>query len=276
MNTDSQLLNLLLCPKCNERLANASPIKCSKCDYKVPCKNNVLIFDSSPSTPKNKFYNNKNWDKYRSNQAKIHDDYYTKNSISSFLEKAFKNTQKKLIKNLTPPILDFGGSSGFDYPLFNDFLNQTVVVDMDYECLQASQKVSKSPLLVCTDINTPSFAPECFKTIFALNVLEHIFNLEKTISSLANLLHPDGYLYVSIPTEGGLASLCRKLYTAPRYSKMFDYDYNDALSIEHCNTCYAVENALNKWFIIDQKTSFPFPFTNSLCNVTWHYRLRKR
>jgi 2-polyprenyl-3-methyl-5-hydroxy-6-metoxy-1,4-benzoquinol methylase len=59
--------------------------------------------------------------------------------------------------------------------------------------------------------------PKSFDLINALDVLEHVDDLPRTLSELLNLLKPGGRLVVSGPTENILYQMGRKL-AGPEYS----------------------------------------------------------
>jgi 2-polyprenyl-3-methyl-5-hydroxy-6-metoxy-1,4-benzoquinol methylase len=59
--------------------------------------------------------------------------------------------------------------------------------------------------------------PESFDLINALDVLEHVDDLSRTLSELVQLLKPGGKLVVSGPTENILYQIGRKL-AGPEYS----------------------------------------------------------
>ncbi len=264
------------CPKC-QRLVTVDTLKisCFSCGELFFKQNGVWKDLEGTGQTLPPFYRNANWEKYQKNQSVFHRRYYCESNVSSRLEYLFKKNVIGLVDRWVKPVLDFGCGNGMDLEFF-PHLDDVIAVDLHFDTLCQAARRHKKPVYFQSDIASSMFKLSSFQTILAFDVLEHVFALDLTVQSLANILHPEGFMYVLIPTEGGLASFCRKIYTAPKYSKMFGYDYADAMKYEHCNSCFAVEDALKKWFIIDEKKGWPSPTTDSLTNLVWAYRLRKR
>jgi 2-polyprenyl-3-methyl-5-hydroxy-6-metoxy-1,4-benzoquinol methylase len=66
-------------------------------------------------------------------------------------------------------------------------------------------------------VSLSQLPPRCFDLINALDVLEHVDDLPRTLSELLNLLKPGGRLVVSGPTENILYQIGRRI-AGPEYS----------------------------------------------------------
>jgi hypothetical protein len=79
-----------------------------------------------------------------------------------------------------------------------------------------------------------------------------------------------------VPTEGGLAVACARLVTSRRNAKLLGItpaQARRAQRIDHCNTIFAIENAIRKYFRIDASLAWPFRLGGSHFNLVKSYRL---
>jgi 2-polyprenyl-3-methyl-5-hydroxy-6-metoxy-1,4-benzoquinol methylase len=107
-------------------------------------------------------------------------------------------------------VLDFGSGGGVLLKYLNQIGCQITA------CENTHMQLLKE---VCSTMNIPALFHEDlfdiqskqFDSIFALDVLEHVDDIEKYILCLTGLLKPDGQLIVSGPTENILYKMGRKL-----------------------------------------------------------------
>jgi 2-polyprenyl-3-methyl-5-hydroxy-6-metoxy-1,4-benzoquinol methylase len=118
-------------------------------------------------------------------------------------------------------ILDFGCGSGVMLPYLSSVSTQVTAMDLDLLPIQSVEKYIPLPKNVIVKdaaktaiIDLPA---NSFDLIIALDVLEHVHNLPKTLNELLALLKPGGQLIVSGPTENILYRLGRKV-AGPEYS----------------------------------------------------------
>ncbi len=118
-------------------------------------------------------------------------------------------------------ILDFGCGSGVMLPFLSQNSKKVVALDMDLLPLERVQKhiplaanveIHDSKKTAITDLPANSF-----DLIVALDVLEHVHNLPRTLNDLIGCLKPGSQLVVSGPTENILYQIGRKL-AGPEYS----------------------------------------------------------
>lgn len=118
-------------------------------------------------------------------------------------------------------ILDFGCGSGVMLPFLSSLSQQVVAMDVNLLPIQRVQKyipISQNvDLKDATKTAITDMASNTFDIIIALDVLEHVHDLPKTLKDLIGLLKPSGQLIVSGPTENILYQLGRKL-AGPEYS----------------------------------------------------------
>jgi len=109
-----------------------------------------------------------------------------------------------------------------------------------------------------------------FDRILAVHVLEHLPNLPKCIEESYRLINKErGQFMVVIPTEGSPAySLARRISAERVYKKHFGGDYSWFYKREHINLPLEIISELERYFIIDQKRTFPFSFLPFIfCNL---------
>lgn len=118
-------------------------------------------------------------------------------------------------------ILDFGCGSGVMLPFLSNISKQVIAIDVDLLPIQSVQKYipisNNVQIKDATKINITDLPKDSFDLIIALDVLEHVQDLPKTLSELFTLLKPNGQLIVSGPTENILYQIGRKI-AGPEYS----------------------------------------------------------
>jgi 2-polyprenyl-3-methyl-5-hydroxy-6-metoxy-1,4-benzoquinol methylase len=117
--------------------------------------------------------------------------------------------------------LDFGSGSGVMLSFLAQHSRQVTAMDIDLVPLERVRKhiplAEHVRVLDANQVPLPGLAPRSFDLINALDVLEHVDDLPRTLSELMQLLKPGGRLVVSGPTENILYRLGRKL-AGPQYS----------------------------------------------------------
>jgi 2-polyprenyl-3-methyl-5-hydroxy-6-metoxy-1,4-benzoquinol methylase len=118
-------------------------------------------------------------------------------------------------------ILDFGCGSGVMLPFLAQHSQHVTAVDIDLIPLERVRKhillAANVEVLDANCIPISTLAPASFDIINALDVLEHVDDLSRTLSELIRLLKPGGQLIVSGPTESTPYQVGRKL-AGPEYS----------------------------------------------------------
>ncbi|MCC6259704.1 MAG: class I SAM-dependent methyltransferase [Anaerolineales bacterium] len=118
-------------------------------------------------------------------------------------------------------ILDFGCGSGVMLPFLSGIAQQVTALDVDLLPLKSAQKyIPLAKNVAVTDAAQTSLTAlpkNSYDLIVALDVLEHVHDLPKTLSELFALLNANGQLIVSGPTENILYQIGRKI-AGPEYS----------------------------------------------------------
>lgn len=149
--------------------------------------------------------------------------YSHRNPIINWL---FWQRLRKVMEHIQRPtpyecVLDFGCGSGVMLPYLSQISSQVMAVDIDLLPLERVQ--AYIPLAANVEVkdaatNSISDLPAIsFDLIIALDVLEHVKDLTRTLKELLALLKHGGQLIVSGPTENILYRLGRKV-AGPEYS----------------------------------------------------------
>jgi 2-polyprenyl-3-methyl-5-hydroxy-6-metoxy-1,4-benzoquinol methylase len=118
-------------------------------------------------------------------------------------------------------VLDFGCGSGVMLPFLAQHSHHVTAMDIDLVPLERMKKhIPLAKNIQVLDANQTSLSqltPKSFDLINALDVLEHVDDLLRTLHELLTLLKPNGQLVVSGPTENTVYRIGRKL-AGPEFS----------------------------------------------------------
>jgi 2-polyprenyl-3-methyl-5-hydroxy-6-metoxy-1,4-benzoquinol methylase len=149
--------------------------------------------------------------------------YSHRNPVINWLFWQRLRTVMEFIKNPAPYeyILDFGCGSGVMLPFLSDISSHVTAMDVDLIPLQRVQNhIPLAKNIEVIDASKTSIANlpiNRYDLIIALDVLEHVQDLPRTLNELLTLLKPNGQLIVSGPTENILYQVGRKI-AGPEYS----------------------------------------------------------
>jgi 2-polyprenyl-3-methyl-5-hydroxy-6-metoxy-1,4-benzoquinol methylase len=149
--------------------------------------------------------------------------YSHRNPIINWL---FWQRLRKVMEHIQRPTpyeraLDFGCGSGVMLPYLSQISSQVTAMDVDLLPLERAQ--AYIPLASNVDVkdasknNISDLPANSFDLIIALDVLEHVKDLPRTLNELLALLKQGGQLIVSGPTENILYRIGRKV-AGPEYS----------------------------------------------------------
>ncbi len=271
------LKHSLVCPTCFSELTNhENEILCDSCGNVGNIIDGVLNF-----TPVNKlknqpaFYDDHYYKEGILKVKQAHKNHYNPNSITGKLESYFKNELLKIVVNPQRPFFDIGCGTGTGFKHLG-YPEEIIGIDISLELAQTCKSSFPQADCICCNIENPPFKQGSLKTIFSIEMLHQIFYLENFLESIEYLLSDDGYFYVLIPTEGGISWNILRNIAHVQYSRNLKINYKKFMEKDACNTAYAVENALNKFFIIDLERKIPWRIGGNNFNLTRLFRLKKR
>ncbi|MDT7831664.1 class I SAM-dependent methyltransferase [Flavobacteriaceae bacterium S356] len=143
-------------------------------------------------------------------------------------------------------ILDFGCGSGVLSYMLAQNNHDVIACDIEFSPLNLVKKSIKFPSnihFVEGNILHKNLESNSFDIIYALDVLEHIDDLEPYIKLFDQLLTPDGLILVSGPTENSLYKLGRKL-AGNRFTG--DYHVTNITKIKKAFSPYLEVSSLRK------------------------------
>jgi SAM-dependent methyltransferase len=152
--------------------------------------------------------------------------------------------------------------------------DQVVGVDLDQASLKTHRERYPDALAVRGDCYRMPFRDGVFERVINLYNLEHLVHLDFALEEASRVLKNDGELFISVPTEGGLAwTLGRRLTTARQFTTD-GLDYIRANSIDHCNCIWQIEKTLARHFRSVERRVFPLglPLYHLNLIVTWSLR----
>ncbi len=115
--------------------------------------------------------------------------------------------------NRTGLALDFGCGMGTMLPFLMSRMKKVVALDLDTTIVeQVARSENWSHIVFSNNLKQVLLDHRHqFDIIYAMDVLEHVSDLENTLGDLKALLKPSGILYITGPTENWFYKLGRKL-----------------------------------------------------------------
>jgi len=268
--------DILVCSNCRSDLRWFDDFaKCVSCDSEFPLENGIINMLPKIDEGERRLYNNPSHLKLKRMQQAVHQAHYV-DSLSGKLERKFKKHLMTMVSERTPTVVDLGCGTGTGFELFH--ANQKIIgVDRDMNLLNQCRKNHSEATLICCDMASSPFRTAAFSSVFAIAILEHLYWLDRVLFQIQQMLNSSGKLYVLIPTEGAISwSLARNLFTLRRNAKIVGIsprEMAEAMRVEHCNTVFAVDSAIRKFFHVDQCSLWPFNIGGAHLNLVKCYRL---
>lgn len=120
----------------------------------------------------------------------------------------------RFLESLPEPkkVLDFGCGYGIFLPYLSAHSGSVTAFDlMVYEVRQIGEKEGWRNIEYLGDFKEIASRKNAYDLILAIEVLEHVADLESTVSTFSQILAEDGHFIVSGPTENLLYKTGRKL-----------------------------------------------------------------
>jgi SAM-dependent methyltransferase len=270
--------DILKCPNCTRASLrfSESAVVCPHCECKFPIIDGVLNLSAGSDQATPAFYDDPAFQRFAAAAALHHATHYRPGSLSGKIEEWVKADLRRLINRLEAPIVDLGCGTGTGFEQFGGS-DRIIGIDANLELLRIAKQAYPKATLICAPLERLPFRTGSLKIIIANAVIEHVFQLERTIENVARCLAPHGAFYVMVPTEGGPAVSCARFVTSQRNAIIYGLTPKEsrrAQRLDHCNTIFAIENALRKHFLIEKTAAWPFRIGGGLINLTKSYRLR--
>lgn len=270
---------LLECPHCRRPAlrAEGAAIVCEGCARIYPITDGVLDFVGDAPAPARPFYADPAYHRFIEGIEKIHAAHYRDGSASDALEQALKRDLFSLVEPFEGPAVELGCGIGQSFAYLGN-PDAVIGVDLEMDLLRETRRRHPRATLIRADFANLPFRTGALKTVFAIAVLEHVFLLERALEHMQRALSGDGRCYVAVPTEGGLAVGLARRVTSARNAKLLGLtpaQCRRAQEKDHCNTVFAIDGALRKFFAVDAATHWPFRLGGAHLNLSANFRLRQ-
>ncbi len=142
--------------------------------------------------------------------------YYSKNLFARLIFRSRIKNALSLISPLNKVVLDVGCGTGFMAYNLSKNGARTIACDLKIK-LNKSNAVFNELLsgpkidFSTADIFHLPFKPNSFDIIYALDMLEHLENVEIALIEIKRVLKKEGFLIVSIPNENIIYRIGRKI-----------------------------------------------------------------
>ncbi|MBC8334438.1 MAG: class I SAM-dependent methyltransferase [Anaerolineales bacterium] len=175
--------------------------------------------------------------------------YSNPNLLMSFLfwERLYRVIQYVEKRGNLNAALDFGCGSGVMLPFLSQHATKVIAVDIDLEPLRRLEKYIAFDKKVQFLESFTDIPRQSLDLIIALDVLEHVDDLEKVLAQLSSLLTPSGEIIISGPTESILYKLGRFI-AGPTYSG----DY-------HVRNIYDIQDITDKYLNVRKLATLFYP-----------------
>lgn len=272
--------DILVCPLCGGELTwGHEGATCPACSKSYPTRDGIHDFslpEQDIDTPA--LYGNPHYRILRDKLTAIHIRHYSDGRLSQTLENQFKQHLIHYFDRQPDFIADIGCGTGSMFRYLGD-PRRVIGIDINLSLLKVCRDRHPLATLVCCDITRPPLRPGSLPALVSVGALEHMFYLEAVLTNLERILAPEGRAYVLVPTEGGAAwTLARNLFTMPTYCRdtgLTRRQVTEAVQVEHCNSVFAIDNAIRKHFKIDRAGYWPLRTGGPHLNLIRCYRLTR-
>ena len=177
--------------------------------------------------------------------------------------KALKLAQKHLSNKKKPKILDLGCADGSFANLAAQKLSaESFGLDITPQAIKKAQK--KLDHAKVHNLNLPfPYQPNTFDLIFALEVIEHLFDTDQFLKNIHKILKPQGILILSTPNLASIKNRLKLLLN--HYPQYLEYSAQGAGHI-HLYTSSILINQLHRHHLKTRQVTspnFPFPVTKT-------------
>ena len=238
-----------------------SGLSCTSCDHVFGLNGGVIDLRTTDK-PQHRypFYASDSYRLFADKQAELHQEHYRHGSLSNAIEGSMKKALRALRGDVSAPLVELGcgGTPMVDWATHP---TNYVGVDQSLELLQRAKSANPEATFIAAELHRLPFIDRCLPVVIANAVLEHVFRLEVSVEEIARCLKIDGSFYVLVPTEGGLAVEVARSVTSRRNARILGIsaeECRNAQTKDHCNSVFAISNALKKHFQLHRTRYWPF------------------
>lgn len=126
-------------------------------------------------------------------------NYYTQ---SNTIEKRVYWIRKALQQFEEPRILDIGCGIGVYESIISNEVLEIIGIDMDLKFIEKCPSDLYNVNFLCTNAEKLPFIEDSFDVVLAIEVLEHVDDLDTILSEIHRVLQESGILVITIPNRG--------------------------------------------------------------------------
>lgn len=163
------------------------------------------------------------------------------NSYESPIKVKLVNLLPKLMNCIKPvysKVLDIGCGVGFYSNLLRSSGYNVIGMDISEEMLKEAKKRYPHIEFICNSIESTSFKNDSFDAIIAIEVIEHVFDIHKSLLEINRILRKDAYLILTVPYHGLIKNILISLF-------FFERHY---LQLEHIHYHFFTNRMLKRLF----------------------------
>ncbi len=263
-NIPEHIISILACPDCRQRVAEQENILiCNNCNRVFEyLDNNLISMMPSSLLPVPSLYFDSEYIEAKKHIEEILSYHYNSGSLSSRISNSYHKIINKLSLNYAVPHyanIDLGSGLGTILNYIPQELHPFWIgVDNNIELLKYVRKKHPKCYLIYGDLQRLPFKTALVKNIFSLAVLEHLFYLDESIDEIYRIIDDNGYLFVTIPAEGGIMLNHGRFFSSTRHFKKLGINYKKYIKIEHCNRAKEIMNKLRLKFEVKDLKFYPF------------------
>jgi SAM-dependent methyltransferase len=275
----SEVRTLLRCPACRVPSLEDSEagLSCTSCRRQYSIDKGVIDLRISDSNQyAHPFYASSYFRVFAEKHALLHQEHYRPGSLSNWIESSMKRALQSLRTNSNSLVLELG-CGGTPMADWGGHPDGYVGLDQSVELLQRAKSAHPGATFIAAELHCLPFVDRCLPIVIANAVLEHVFRLEISVEEIARCLSVDGYFYALAPTEGGFVAELARSVTSRRNARILGLSTDECIkaqSTDHCNSVFAIGNALKKHFQFDQTRYWPFLIGGANINLAKMWKAR--
>lgn len=270
-----RMLAALRCVGCGQgslSRAAGQGLLCRQCGKVYACPQGIPDLAPSQGLPLPRLYQDPDYLRWDQLRHQAQDYFYREGSLVAWVQNAGHRQVRALRRGRRLGLtLDLGCGDGAHYPYLD---NPAGCLGLDLDLSSLAKLRGRHPdfFVVRGDAHQLPLKDGAVDCIVNVYNLEHMVFLDHALEEMARVLAPGGDVFISVPSEGGLAwALGRRLTTARHFNAQ-DMDYMRVVQIEHVNCIWQLDRALRRHFRLRRRCFFPLgaPLFHLNLVVTYH------
>ncbi|MBF0311737.1 MAG: class I SAM-dependent methyltransferase [Magnetococcales bacterium] len=221
----------------------------------------VLLAMPTQQSAEPRFYQNRDYQAWQKIWGTVADDWFIyRNALYRFFSMSGHRRVHRLLKEAGDVVhVELGCGPGQLFELVDG--SRTIALDANLSFLHRLKKRYPSVMAVQGNLYNTPFLSGAVRSVLCLHTLEHLYHLAEALEEIERLMHAEGAMLFTLPTEGGWGwSLGRRLITVPELRRKHDLDALAIMEVEHINDAPRVMRFLKFYFTLQGVEYFPLRF----------------